>query len=154
MQADDEFRSFSELMRGTVLETLFTSNRPSNVTCPYPGCQIAAQHAARHHRPLRVVACAGRPLQLCVEPISLPSMSKLYPPRCNDHQEFAALKQKLAASRRAHCGNCKPVTRFDAFQSSCARYGARNAVRLKQAKQCYMSVPWVPNCSAARSKTS
>ena len=82
--------------RDTVLETPYAGNRPSNIGCPYPGRQIAAQHAARHHKPLRVVACAGRPLQLCVEPIRMPLMSELYPPRHNHFQELAVLKQTQA----------------------------------------------------------
>ena len=91
MQSDDGML-FRAHAHGTVLETPFTSNTPSNVTCPYPGRQVAAQHAARHHKPLRVFACASRPLQLCVEPIRLPLMSKLYLPRRKHRQELAALR--------------------------------------------------------------
>ena len=115
---------FRAHVRNTVLETPHAGNRPSNDACPYPGRQIAAQHAARHHKPLRVVACAGRPLQLCVEPIRMPLMSELYPPHHNHFQELAVWKQRNLRSRRARCGTCKPMPRLDAFQSSCARYGA------------------------------
>ena len=98
MQADDEIRFFFRAhARDTVLDTPFTSNRPSNVTCPYPGRQIAVQHGATHHIPLRVVACADRPLQLCIEPIRMPLMSELHPPRHNHFQELAVLKQTQAA---------------------------------------------------------
>ena len=83
--------------RDTVLETPYAGNRPSNDACPYPGREIAVQHAPRHYIPLRVVACAGRPLQLCVKPISLQLMSELYPPRRNHLQELAVLKQTQAA---------------------------------------------------------
>ena len=139
--------------RDTVLETPYAGNRPNNNGCPYPGRQIAVKHAATHHIPLRVVACAGRPLQLCVKPISLQLMSELYPPRRNHLQELAVLKQTQAALSACALWQSRCLLSMR-FRAHARDTGARNAICRKQAKQCCMPVPWALNTSAARSNAS